>query len=52
MGLGIQVEGGIGLVVLSALAAVLFVFLLILYFRLLGRLMWYTQNAPQRRQES
>lgn len=41
---GIQMEGS-GLVFMSAIAAVLFVFLLILYFRLLGRLMWFTQTV-------
>ncbi|MFN0018220.1 MAG: hypothetical protein ACKVP0_08180 [Pirellulaceae bacterium] len=44
---GIQL-GGSGLVFLCAPAAVLFVFLLILYFRLLGRLMWYTQNVRKK----
>ena len=41
---GIQLEGT-GLVFSCATAAVMFVFLLMLYFRLLGRLMWYTQNV-------
>ena len=47
---GIQVGGG-GLVVLCAASSVLFVFLLILYFRLLGRLMWYTQTARKQEYE-
>jgi len=48
---GIQL-GGSGLVFLCAPAAVLFVFLLILYFRLLGRLMWYTQNVRKKVMEN
>jgi hypothetical protein len=48
---GIQLEGT-GLVFLCAPAAVLFVFLLILYFRLLGRLMWYTQNVRKKTTET
>ncbi|MCE9529192.1 MAG: hypothetical protein K8R36_24355 [Planctomycetales bacterium] len=48
---GMQLEGT-GLVFLCATAAVLFVFLLILYFRLLGRLMWYTQNVPRKAVEN
>lgn len=48
---GIQMEGT-GLVFMSAIAAVLFVFLLLLYFRLLGRLMWFTQTARKKVEEN
>ena len=48
---GIQMEGT-RLVFMSAIAAVLFVFLMILYFRLLGRLMWFTQSARRKVEES
>ena len=44
---GIQMEGA-GLVLMSIPAAVLMVTLMILYFRLLGRLMWYTQNVRKK----
>ena len=37
---------------MSAIAAVLFIFLMILYFRLLGRLMWFTQSARRKVEES
>lgn len=49
---GIWMDSGVGLFIMSAFAAALFVALFILYFRLLGRLMWYTQNAPKKGTES
>ena len=48
---GIEMEGA-GLVFMAAIAAVVFVFLAILYFRLLGRLMWFTQSARKKMTEN
>lgn len=40
--------GGMGLFLTSFSSAVLFVLLLVLYIRLLGRLMWYTQTVRKK----
>jgi len=44
---GVQIEGS-GVVIMSAFAAVVFTLLAMIYFRLLGRLMWYTQTAGKK----
>lgn len=43
--------GGLGLFMTSLFSAILFVLLLVLYVRLLGRLMWYTQTVRRKEYE-